>query len=468
MQTEIDPRDLIGHKAVDKHGEKIGTVDEVYLDDATGEPEWAAVRTGLFGRDAFVPLTTSEFVSDELRVPYEKSQVKDSPDFGVGQHLSPAQELQLYRYYGLEVPTGTGQHAADSGARLADKSTQSTAAASAAAGAGPDGAGAPPKTAMAGTAGAAGTAAAGAAAGMAAGAAGAAGAAAKTEEKPVERTLSSTPVVEPLSSAGRTSSFLTGTAPKPDISGPAGAAAAAAPAAAAMSTPAVQAPPAAPFPGTTGTTDRTGAIDMTRTSAATDAQRRPDPLTDPLPGMGIPATSTSAKDPVPEPVEFVCREERLDISTEWRVLGRARLRKYVTTEQVERRVPVVRERIRVERVPVSAEERAQLTEAEIAESVEEVTLHEERLVVRKTIVPVERIRLVTERITEEEVVREQLHREHIQVQDGSRPAGTPVTPPAAGAPLGGPPLAGTPAAAGIRQATPMGHNPDLPDHAMGA
>ncbi|MFC5907039.1 PRC-barrel domain-containing protein, partial [Streptacidiphilus monticola] len=116
MQTEIDPRDLIGHKAVDRNGEKIGTVDEVYLDDATGQPEWAAVRTGLFGRDAFVPLSTSEFVSDELRVAYDKSQVKDSPDFGVGQHLSPEQELQLYRYYGLDVPTGDGRHAADSGA----------------------------------------------------------------------------------------------------------------------------------------------------------------------------------------------------------------------------------------------------------------------------------------------------------------------------------------------------------------
>ncbi|WP_344446293.1 PRC-barrel domain-containing protein, partial [Kitasatospora nipponensis] len=107
MQTDIDPRDLIGHKAVDRNGDKIGTVDEVYLDDATGEPEWAAVRTGIFGRDAFVPLTTSEFSGEELRVPYDKSLIKESPDFGVGQHLSPAQELQLYRYYGLDSPGGT-------------------------------------------------------------------------------------------------------------------------------------------------------------------------------------------------------------------------------------------------------------------------------------------------------------------------------------------------------------------------
>ncbi|MEY9848893.1 uncharacterized protein (TIGR02271 family) [Streptacidiphilus sp. BW17] len=479
MQTEIDPRDLIGHKAVDKNGEKIGTVDEVYLDDATGEPEWAAVRTGLFGRDAFVPLTTSEFVSEELRVPYEKSQVKDSPDFGVGQHLSPAQELQLYRYYGLEVPTGTGQHAADSGAKAAEGN-----------GHGPTSA---PKAGEA--------AAAAGAAGVAAGAAtrGERKENLTKEEQPVEKTVA-TPVVESQSNGGRTSAFMTGgttagaqagqtaqTAQMPRVGQDAAQDST-------MQQPTVQTPPAAPFPssGMAGAGAGAGAMGGT----ATEPQRRPDPLTDPLPGFGAPATSgtatagtatpgttgaatgTVAKEPVPEPVEFVCREERLDISTEWHVLGRARLRKYVTAEQVERRVPVVRERIRVERVPVSAEEREQLTEAEIAESVEEVTLHEERLVVKKTVVPVERIRLVTERITEEEVVREQLHREHIQVQDGSRPQGTPVapatTPPAAGAPIGGAPIAGTPAATPLRPNGPtspngpMGQNPDLPGHAMGA
>ncbi|MCX4694548.1 PRC-barrel domain-containing protein [Streptomyces sp. NBC_01408] len=103
MQTDIDPRSLIGRKAFDRNGTKIGTVDEVYLDDATGTPEWAAVRTGLFGRDAFVPLEPSEMVGDTLRVPFERSLIKDAPDFGVGRHLSPEQELQLYHHYGLDV-----------------------------------------------------------------------------------------------------------------------------------------------------------------------------------------------------------------------------------------------------------------------------------------------------------------------------------------------------------------------------
>ncbi len=104
MQTDIDPRSLIGLKAFDRDGTKIGTVDEVYLDDATGAPEWAAVRTGLFSRDAFVPLEPSELVDEALHVPFPRSLIRDAPDFGVGRHLSPEQELQLYHHYGLDVP----------------------------------------------------------------------------------------------------------------------------------------------------------------------------------------------------------------------------------------------------------------------------------------------------------------------------------------------------------------------------
>ncbi|MDI5969291.1 PRC-barrel domain-containing protein [Streptomyces sp. SL13] len=110
MQTDIDPRSLIGRKAFDRNGVKIGTVDEVYLDDATGEPEWAAVRTGFFGRDAFVPLEPSELRDDALRVPFDRSLVKGAPDFGVGRHLSPEQELQLYHHYGLQVPPPQTEH----------------------------------------------------------------------------------------------------------------------------------------------------------------------------------------------------------------------------------------------------------------------------------------------------------------------------------------------------------------------
>ena len=88
--------------------------------------------------------------------------------------------------------------------------------------------------------------------------------------------------------------------------------------------------------------------------------------------------------------------------------------------------------------------------------------------VRKAVVPVERIRLVTERFTEEEIVRDELHREHIQVQDSTRPAGpTPV--PGTGQP--GQPSAGqaptaAPSTPPVAPAAPG--RPDLPGHAIGA
>lgn len=102
MQTDIEPESLIGHRAVDRNGTRIGTVDEVYLDDATGSPEWAAVRTGFFSRDVFVPLAPSAVEHGALHVPFERALVRQAPDFGVGRHLSPEQELQLYRHYGLD------------------------------------------------------------------------------------------------------------------------------------------------------------------------------------------------------------------------------------------------------------------------------------------------------------------------------------------------------------------------------
>ncbi|MFD7908627.1 YsnF/AvaK domain-containing protein [Kitasatospora sp. NPDC059722] len=151
------------------------------------------------------------------------------------------------------------------------------------------------------------------------------------------------------------------------------------------------------------------------------------------------APATEAPSAPSGPVEITCREERLDITTEWHVLGTAKLRKYVTSEQVERRVPVVRERVRVERMPVGDAERAALTEKEIAEAVEEVTLREERPVVRKYLAPIERVRLVVERYTAEEVIHDELRRENVEVHDD-----TPATPN--GAPNGTP----TPNGASLR------------------
>jgi uncharacterized protein (TIGR02271 family) len=120
MITEQQISQVIGNTAVGSDGGKLGKVGEVYLDDETGRPEWATVNTGLFGtRETFIPLVQAEFVGDQLRFPYEKAKVKDAPRVNdENGHLSPDEEAELYRYYGLGyagAPTDRGPAAGTAG-----------------------------------------------------------------------------------------------------------------------------------------------------------------------------------------------------------------------------------------------------------------------------------------------------------------------------------------------------------------
>src|SRR6478609_11419231 len=100
---------VIGQDVYDESGEKIGSAAEVYLDDETGEPEWVTVRTGLFGtKESFVPIRDADLTGDGLRVPVSKERVKDAPKIDTDGHLSPQEEQELYRYYGLGGGADTG------------------------------------------------------------------------------------------------------------------------------------------------------------------------------------------------------------------------------------------------------------------------------------------------------------------------------------------------------------------------
>jgi uncharacterized protein (TIGR02271 family) len=98
----------MGHEVVDQAGDKVGKVSSVFLDDETGQPEWLAISTGLFAkRSSFVPLEGATAEGDKLVVGWDKATVKDAPqvdDDGDG-HLTPAEEQELYRYYGREQTT---------------------------------------------------------------------------------------------------------------------------------------------------------------------------------------------------------------------------------------------------------------------------------------------------------------------------------------------------------------------------
>jgi uncharacterized protein (TIGR02271 family) len=96
-----------GHTMVDRDGDRIGNIDAIYVDDQTGEPEWALVNTGLFGtKSSFVPLVQATSSGDQVQVPYDTQLVKDAPRVDPDQHLSEAEEQQLWRHYGLDSDTG--------------------------------------------------------------------------------------------------------------------------------------------------------------------------------------------------------------------------------------------------------------------------------------------------------------------------------------------------------------------------
>ena len=239
-----------GRTLIDRDGSRIGSIDAIYLDDRTGEPEWALVNTGLFGtRSTFVPLAQAAQTGDEVRVPYDKQLVKDAPRVDADQHLSEAEEQQLWRHYGLDYDT-------------------------------------------------------------------------------TDRDVTTRKRATGRGTVGR------------DVSGP--------------------------------TTD--------------DAMTR--------------------------------SEEELRVGTAQRERGRVRLRKYVTTEQVQQTLPVRREKARVEREPVTdANIDAATSGPDISEAEHEVVLREEEPVVEKRVVPKERVRLDKDTVTGEERLAEEVRKEQIDVQD---------------------------------------------------
>ena len=101
-------RGWLGRVMVDRDSNKIGEIVDIYLDHETGQPEWAVVRTGLFGmRSSFVPLAEAREIGDELQVPHQRGQVKEAPSIEPDGQLSEVEEAELYRHYGLDYDTVT-------------------------------------------------------------------------------------------------------------------------------------------------------------------------------------------------------------------------------------------------------------------------------------------------------------------------------------------------------------------------
>ena len=143
-------------------------------------------------------------------------------------------------------------------------------------------------------------------------------------------------------------------------------------------------------------------------------------------------------------VELTLSEERLRVGTERHEAERVRLRKRIEIEQVERTVAVYREELRIEREPIGEQEAQEgMGRFRIGDEEErEIILHEERPVVSKDVIPVERIRVRAERIAGEQTVRDEIRKERIDIAHetpggGMPDSGAPAaerreTPPAGG------------------------------------
>jgi uncharacterized protein (TIGR02271 family) len=246
-------------------GERIGGVKQVYTNDQSGQPEWLTVSTGLFGsKETFVPLADADLSGDRVTVPFSKAHVKDAPNVDADGHLSPAEEQQLYAYYGR-----TDYDSADyDNTSFADNADDRVGA---------------------------------------------------------------------------------------DV--------------------------------TAGTTHAEGGRSVGHDTSG--------PTTDDA---------------------MTVSEEQLQVGTERREAGRARLRKYVVTENVTQTVPVSHEEVRIEREPITDANIGDATAGpDISEEEHEVVLHEERPVVEKEAVAVERVRLDTETVTEQETVSDEVRKERVEV-----------------------------------------------------
>jgi hypothetical protein len=107
-----------GRNLIDQNGHAVGVITDLYVDDATGRPEWAAVKSGVFShRVTFVPLSQAASHGLRVQVPYSQSHIHEAPNVDPDGHLSADEEARLYAHYGLDyapVAPGGGGSGADS------------------------------------------------------------------------------------------------------------------------------------------------------------------------------------------------------------------------------------------------------------------------------------------------------------------------------------------------------------------
>lgn len=122
---------LFGYDVIDGSGKKLGSIDGVWIDDATDRPEFVAVKTGmLFGKNHLLPIDQAQIdqKGQTLQVPYAADQISGGPSFGTNDELSPENEQEIYSYYGLQRETATSPTGEAAGAGAAMMSNRGSTA----------------------------------------------------------------------------------------------------------------------------------------------------------------------------------------------------------------------------------------------------------------------------------------------------------------------------------------------------
>src|SRR3954454_22152668 len=136
MPEQAEMMEWRGCEVVDQDGDKVGKLDEIYIDRETSKPEWAVVNTGLFGRkSSFVPLKDALREGDMIRVPYQKEHIKEAPSVDPDGEISPEEEQRVYAHYGLDysqAQSGSGLPQGETGASSATAANDSGVATTAA------------------------------------------------------------------------------------------------------------------------------------------------------------------------------------------------------------------------------------------------------------------------------------------------------------------------------------------------
>jgi uncharacterized protein (TIGR02271 family) len=103
-----------GYEVYDPNGEKIGKVDDLFVDE-NDQPEYIRVKMGLLGtKSTLIPweIASVDEEGQRIEVAVEKGKAKDGPAFDDDREITPEYENEVRSYYGLQGMQGSEQRGA--------------------------------------------------------------------------------------------------------------------------------------------------------------------------------------------------------------------------------------------------------------------------------------------------------------------------------------------------------------------